>query len=190
MKTSRILFNIIDYFTPNYLNPRECIWKIKRHFLNNAGMHISKNVFIDKNLYWLEGNEAHISIDEYTIIGHNLKLYPFNKIHIGKFCMFSADVSIINGGHNTNNLEPFSGPVEIGHGCWIGYGVRIIGPLKIGDNCIIGAGSLVKDDIPDNSIVVGVPGKVIKKRKLADKMWHLADLHFCPKTFTLISKQD
>lgn len=54
-----------------------------------------------------------------------------------------------------------SAPV-IGSNVVCGVGAKILGPVKIGDNTIIGAGSVVLSDIPDNSIAVGIPAKVIK----------------------------
>ena len=52
--------------------------------------------------------------------------------------------------------------IEIGNNCYIGTSVTILGPVKIGNNVTIGAGAVVLSDIPDNSIVGGVPAKVIK----------------------------
>ena len=42
-------------------------------------------------------------------------------------------------------------------------GAKVIGNITIGNNVMIGSGSIVTTDIPDNSVVVGVPGKVISK---------------------------
>ena len=46
-------------------------------------------------------------------------------------------------------------------GCWIGGGVIILPGVTIGQKCVIGAGSVVVSDVPPNSTVVGVPGKVV-----------------------------
>ena len=51
----------------------------------------------------------------------------------------------------------------IGNNCIIGSGAKILGPIKIGDNVVVGANAVVIDDVPDNSVVVGVPAKVIKQ---------------------------
>ncbi|WP_214659152.1 gamma carbonic anhydrase family protein [Candidatus Formimonas warabiya] len=53
----------------------------------------------------------------------------------------------------------------IGNGCLIGMGSIIMSRTEIGDNCIIGAGALVTEDkrIPSGSVVMGVPGKVVKR---------------------------
>ena len=49
----------------------------------------------------------------------------------------------------------------IGDNCYIGAGAKIIGDIVIGNNCQIGASAVVLKDVPDNSIVVGIPAKVI-----------------------------
>ena len=54
-------------------------------------------------------------------------------------------------------------PVSIGNNCWIGGSVTILPGVSIGNNCTIGAGSVVVHDIPDNSIAVGNPARVVKK---------------------------
>ncbi len=53
------------------------------------------------------------------------------------------------------------GNIVIGNNCNIGWNVVIMPGVRIGDNCIIGVGAIVTHDVPDNSIVVGVPAKVI-----------------------------
>lgn len=59
--------------------------------------------------------------------------------------------------------EEYAKPVSIGNDVWIGAGVSILPGVKIGNNCVIGAGSVVNKDIPDNSLAVGNPCKVIKQ---------------------------
>lgn len=103
-------------------------------------------------------------------------------------CVLRADNAAINIGDNTNIqdgsvLHVDEGfPIELGnnvtvghkvmlHGCrvgdnsLIGMGATILNGAVIGKNCIIGAGSLITENktIPDNSLVMGVPGKVVKK---------------------------
>ena len=51
---------------------------------------------------------------------------------------------------------------KIGNNVYIGAGAKILGPITIGDNCVIGAGAVVLKDVPANSVVAGVPAKVIK----------------------------
>lgn len=68
---------------------------------------------------------------------------------IGKFCDISPGVNV-------------SGHGKIGNYCTIGTGAVLIPGVKLGNNVVVGAGTVVTKDIPDDSLVVGVPGKVIK----------------------------
>ncbi len=66
---------------------------------------------------------------------------------------------------------PNGSTVKIGSGSWIGAHVCIIGNVKIGKHCVIGAGAVVNKDIPDYSVAVGVPAKIIKKYDFEKKQW-------------------
>lgn len=67
--------------------------------------------------------------------------------------------------HDASTKKPLGkskiGCVFIGNDCFIGFGAIILPNVRIGNNCIIGAGSIVTKDIPDNSIAVGNPCKVV-----------------------------
>lgn len=173
----------------NILTPTEHKWddwERKNKWLKRAGIKMGKNVAIDHSFVCLTGLEENITIEDYAALGIGLKIWNFNEVIIGAFSMFAAEVTLVNGGHNTNTFEPFSGPLRIGKGCWLGSGARIIGPLTIGNNSIVGAGTVVVKDVPENAIVVGVPGKVIGYRKMPDKVWHLGDMYFSPYTFQVV----
>lgn len=58
-------------------------------------------------------------------------------------------------------LDPDTIP-EIGNNVYISAGARIIGKIKVGNNVIIGANSVVTKDVHNNSIIAGVPAKVIR----------------------------
>jgi acetyltransferase-like isoleucine patch superfamily enzyme len=180
----RIYKNLANFYTPcihDYI-----LWERKNKFLRKCGITIGNNVAIDQDFFILKGCEENLFIDDFNAIGIGFKVWAFNKVIIGKFNMFAGNVEISNGGHDINTFEPYSNPLIIGSGCWIGHGVKIINGVKIGNNVIIGGGSVVINDIPDNAIVVGVPAKVVKYRELPDKVWHLENEYFCPKTFELI----
>ena len=64
--------------------------------------------------------------------------------------------------------------INIGDGCWLGEKVCVLPGVTIGKKCIIGAGSIVTKSIPDFSIAVGNPAKVIKKYNFETHKWDKA----------------
>ena len=161
-------------------------WKLKNIILRRLGLSLGEKVAIDKGFDWLI-KSGQVVLEDYAVIGKNLRIYNFSDVQIGRFCMFAGDIIIANGGHDTSSFQPFSGPLKIGHGCWIGVGAKIVGAnLDIGNNVIVSAGALVISDVPANAIVAGVPAKVVGYRALPDKVWHLGDTWFCPRTFKVV----
>ena len=124
--------------------------------------------------------EAHIEPPFYCDYGSNIKLgknvyMNFNctildvaPVEIGANTLFGPAVKICPATHPTNATLRNSGvelgyPVKIGKNCWLGANVTVCPGVTIGDNCVIGAGAVVVKDVPANSLVVGNPGRVIKK---------------------------
>lgn len=117
-------------------------------------------------------------IDKSAIISSNSVIN--NQTYIAPGVIINPNVnigfgSIINSGSiiehdcligDFSHIAPgttLCGNVNIGSCCLIGANTTILPNLIIGNNCIIGAGSVVIENIPNNSIVVGNPGKIIKK---------------------------
>ena len=73
----------------------------------------------------------------------------------------------------------FIKPIKVGKDSFVGARATLLPGTEIGENCIIGAGSVVKGKIPDNSIVIGNPARVIgntkdwARKKLEIKDWVL-----------------
>jgi len=105
-----------------------------------------------------------ISIPVATIIGSGFYIGHFGGVVvngnsiIGKNCNISHGVTLglANRGRNL-------GCPTLGDNVYIGPGAKIVGAVKIGNNVAIGANCVVTKDIPDNSVVVGIPGKVISQ---------------------------
>ena len=138
--------------------------KLRRHLLISLGLKIDNPVFIDAGFNCEYGHN--ISIGKFTFLRENAFLGDWEKIEIGNGNSISRNLSIFTGGHNTDNLWPKLSPVEIGNFCYIGANVTILPGVHIGDDSIIGAGCVVNRDIPERSIVVGIPGKIISKRNV------------------------
>ena len=90
-----------------------------------------------------------------------------SNVSIGKYCLLYMNTSITHDVFIDDFVElspsvSISGRCRIGKGTFLGVGVNILPDIKIGKNCLIGAGTVVTKDIPDKSVVVGIPGEIIK----------------------------
>lgn len=102
----------------------------------HPGAQIGKGLFIDHG--------TGVIIGETTIIGDNCTLYQ--------------GVTLGGTGKEHGKRHP-----TIGNNVMISAGAKVLGSFTIGDNCKIGAGSVVLEEVPSNSTVVGVPGRVVKR---------------------------
>ncbi|WPN45920.1 acyltransferase [Pseudomonas sp. P8_241] len=91
------------------------------------------------------------------------------SVHLGDDIMFASQVEIrADDGHpifdvRTRKRINLPKNVMIGNHVWLGAYTRILGGTTIGDGSVVGIGSIVKGKFPNNCIIVGVPGKVVRK---------------------------
>ena len=105
-------------------------------------------------------------VGEGTVVMANVTVNPDAKIGnhciLNTGCVVEHDCIIEDFVHISPNAA-LAGNVTVGEGSQIGIGASIIQGVKVGKWSIVGAGSVIISDIPDYSVVVGNPGKVIKK---------------------------
>jgi acetyltransferase-like isoleucine patch superfamily enzyme len=122
--------------------------------------------------YFLADQDGSIHIGEDVVVNDHCYLTSCYAIRIGAHTRIAEFVSIRDYDHDFSKTDiPIGeqgvrgGPIEIGEDCWIGRGVMITGNVKIGRGCVIGANAVVTRDVPDYSIAVGVPARVIRDRR-------------------------
>lgn len=98
-------------------------------------------------------------------INENVQISCGDKIEIGKDCTIGRDVVIRSYDGHIIKVSDYkiSEPIIIKDHVWIGQGATILKGVTIGEGAIIAAGALVTKDVPDHSIVGGVPAKVLRE---------------------------
>jgi acetyltransferase-like isoleucine patch superfamily enzyme len=113
------------------------------------GMIIGDNCGIAENCFF--GAAGGIEIGNDVIIGQNVRFHSEN--------------------HNFNDLSVLirlqgvsQKGIKIGNDCWIGSGATFLDGAQLGDGCVVAANSVVTKNFPNNSVIAGVPAKIIRKR--------------------------
>jgi len=148
-----------------------------------------KNVKIGQNSVvsedtWINVNHRKpetfsLIIGNHCFIGRRNFFTSGNHIKIGDYCLTGIDCKFLGSGHVYHSpFVPYitsgtteDGAIEIGANCWLGADVTILKGVKIGYGSIIGAATVVKQDVPPLSIVVGNPGRIIKRFDMQLQAW-------------------
>ncbi len=140
------------------------------------GLIIKDKVVIGRNA-WIEIIKTSISpqivIDTQTQIGRNAMISASSGIKIGRKCVISYGVSIIDHDHalDKKNISPIDSgltpgqPIIISNDCFVGAHSFILKGVTLGRQCVVGANSVVTKSFPSYSIVVGNPAKLVRKIK-------------------------
>lgn len=146
----------------------------RRFFYRLAGVKIGKGSTIHMwaNFY----NPRNIVIGEDTIVGDHCFLDGRDKLKIGNHTAIASQVLIYNSQHDirSEDFHATKDPVEIGDYVFIGARAIILPGVKIGRGAVVASGAVVTRDVPEKTIVAGVPAREIAKRevKLAYRLGH------------------
>lgn len=109
-----------------------------------------------------------IFCEENVFMNFDCLLLDVVPIHIGRNTLLAPRVQVLTAGHALDATERVQGvefgkPVRIGQDCWIGGGAIICPGVTIGNRSVVAAGAVVTKDVPANSLVAGVPARVLKQ---------------------------
>lgn len=137
---------------------------------------------------WLEARPLTGAEKAELIIGDGCAIGHFNEIYSTKSIVIEDKVLTADRVYISDNLHGYENPsrpvidqpvrqvgtVRIGEGSWLGTGVCVMG-ASIGKHCVIGANAVVTKDIPDYSVAVGAPARIVKRYNAEIGCWVKTD---------------
>jgi maltose O-acetyltransferase len=151
------------------LFPQQSFNRMRTAFLRAAGMRIGEQSLIQGPIHVTgQGNPCgYLSIGTFTIITGPLHVDLGAPVTIGSCVRIGHDVSLLTVNHAIgaewlrSGTSEFWG-IEIGDGAWIASRVTVLPKVRIGAGAVVAAGSVVTRDVPPNTLVAGVPARVVR----------------------------
>jgi len=135
------------------------ITRRKSHF-RYCGQHVELSSHC--SIWGFEG----LSIGDHSVVHQYTHIFASGGVTIGRRVMISVNCSISSVTHPVRMMNRQAAPLEfkpvtIGDDVWIGMGAIILPGVTIGDGAVIGAGAVVVRDVPERTVVVGNPGRIV-----------------------------
>ena len=116
-------------------------------------------------------HEGLVEIGAKTVMGQECTISAYQRVSIGRECVIADRVMLIDFDHSVAEADRpirlqgiYKRDVRVGNNVWIGYGACILRGVTVGDNSVIGTGAVVTRDVPPNTVVGGIPARVIRMR--------------------------
>lgn len=136
-------------------------------------LDLGDDVHVDSHSYITVEGELTVGAGSYVGVGCTLVAH--DKITIGPDALIAAYVTIRDQDHRIDRFDmPYrkqglvAAPICIGRNVWIGTKATVLRGCSIGENCVLGANTVVTHDIDSNSVVVGVPARLLRKLDASD----------------------
>lgn len=143
-------------------------FKVMLHYRIAHKLYLRKHYFLARWISQRAVRKTGIEIHPGAVIGKGFFIDHGNGVIIGETAEIGDNVTLFQGvtlggtGKEQGKRHP-----TIGNNVMVSAGAKVLGSFKVGDNSKIGAGSVVLEEVPPNSTVVGVPGRVVKRNNVS-----------------------
>lgn len=109
-------------------------------------------------------------IGDRCVFGAYTTITAHDSVLIDDDVWFGQGVFVSDSSHGYQDVETPIGrqlgahaPVRVGAGTWVGHGAMLLPGTSLGRNCVVAAGAVVRGEVPDHTIVAGVPARVVRR---------------------------
>lgn len=137
------------------------------------GLVLGDGVFLGRNTV-LSCKAAPISVGENTNLGAQCLVQAESPVRVGRDVLFASYCYLVGGGNHGFDRTDIpiiqqpserKGGITIGDGSWLGARVTVLDGASVGEGCVVGAGAVVTRPLEPWSVAVGVPARVLRRRK-------------------------
>ena len=149
-----------------------------------SGIKLGSHIYIGRNCWLMtvsgyRERTAKLIVQDHAVLSMDVSISAADEIIIGRHVAIGRNTFIADHNHEYRDIHaPIYDqgistikPVVIESNTWIGQNVIILPGTKIGKNCVVGANSVVNTVIPDYSVAVGIPAKIVKRYNAETKCW-------------------
>lgn len=161
--------HMLVMFLVNHIFDGAFLFEVKRRLLNAIGYSLGTGTKVVGPIYC----NAELKTGSNCWLGRNLIIHGNGAVEIGDNCDIAPDVTFLTVRHERASQEPGEHEVRIystfvGSGCWIGAGTTLGRNVSIGKGCMVTPSSCVMKNMPENTLLGGVPARIIRKLEEAE----------------------
>jgi len=166
---NRFIYLVSSLFMSLRYRFRKIAHRLRYLYIYPRFKEAGEEIILDSDIYI--NHPENISIGDGTFIGQDVTLNAVAEISFGEDCGIAAGSYFMTWNHAINDRTvelratgKETAPIEVGDGAWVGYDAIVLPGVTLGTGAVVAAGAVVTDDVPDWTVVAGVPAEPIAER--------------------------
>lgn len=160
----KVVNHVLTMFLVNHLFAGAYLFEVKRRLLNRIGYSLGEGTKVVGPVFC----PGKLKTGSDCWLGRNFTVHGNGTVEIGDNCDIAPDVTFLTGRHAADAQECGDGEEQncsicVGEGCWIGSEATIGRNVTIGKGCMILPDACVLKNMPENTLVGGVPARIVRK---------------------------